>query len=157
MPKYYSIVKWGEKEVKEKVRLDGLYLISQDVIPIFETDSPRIAVSHAKPGVVIYLTSYHPDLGLVRKLVEKKSYLLFNLTDLLTAPPGSKRQRLMFNMSKLLTLCIKYKVNYVFSYYTDDPYLMRSLKESVALLSLLGLKEEQVKLGFHIIEDRLYW
>ncbi|MCD6279196.1 hypothetical protein J7J26_00275 [Candidatus Micrarchaeota archaeon] len=154
--RYYNIIDWDRNKISRVKTIYGFRLIPQSPLNIFMTDSVRVAVSHSKRNSIIQLLGYKPDPGLVHRIKEKKSYLLFNLTDILKAKSGSQRQRLMLNMSLLLKLCIKYKANYIFSYLTDDEMYVRSLKESVAILSLIGLNEKQTKKGFNNIEDLLY-
>jgi len=150
---YYNIVK---KEPK-KARAHGFDLISFSSFDILTADDVHVAVAHAKKGRIIYLKAYKPDMGLIRKLKEKESCLLFDLADILIAKPGSERQKLMFSMSQSLKLCVKYGVPYIFSFVTDadDKLRMRTLKEAVAIGSLLGLTEPQVKLGFRNVEKLL--
>ena len=124
---YYNIIDWPKRQVDAIKTIHGMRLIPKSSLNILSTDSVRIAVSNCKRNSIIQLVGYSPNLGLVRKFSEKKGYLLFDLCDLLRAKPGAQRQKIMFNMSLLLKLCIKYKVDYVFSYVTDDEIYVLSL------------------------------
>ena len=91
-------------------------------------------------------------MGLIQKIREKKSILLVNLLDVINAE-GAVRSLLINKLRLFLELCVKYKVPFVFSFLASNEMEMRTLKEGIAIGTLLGLTRQQAKNAFLNIKD----
>ncbi|MFA5381788.1 MAG: hypothetical protein WC356_01385 [Candidatus Micrarchaeia archaeon] len=86
-------------------------------------------------------------MEIIQKLKEKKSILLINLLDIINKE-GPNRSILINRIKLLLKLCIKYKIEFIFSFLALNEMEMRTFKEGIALGVLLGLKPIQAKNAF---------
>jgi len=145
----YNIV-LKEIEKKEEFGFKNQFLYKD--LDIFETDKLRIAIAQCKKDKIIYLNTYEPDMGLIQKIREKKSILLVNLLDVINAE-GAVRSLLINKLRLFLELCVKYKVPFVFSFLASNEMEMRTLKEGIAIGTLLGLTRQQAKNAFLNIKD----
>ncbi|MCC7552739.1 hypothetical protein KO317_03695 [Candidatus Micrarchaeota archaeon] len=137
---------------KIEKKFDYVELFLYNSFSIFKTNNTRIAASNCKKNQIIYLETYDPSMEIIQKAKEKKSIFLINLLDIINEE-GSNRSKTINNIKLFLRLCIKYKVEFIMCFLASNESELRTLKEGIALGTLLGLKHKQAKDAFIKIKD----